>query len=333
MTQPMAPAPKPAFNSSRRSFLSLAGLAAGSAGLASMGMLPARADTPPVAKSPLQRPHDSFSFLFLTDTHLQPELDAAGGCHACFSKAHAIGGDFAIQGGDHIFDALGVARPRAESLISLYTRTEQDLGMKLHHTIGNHDCFGVYPASGVLPTDPLYGKKFFEDHFGRLYYAFDHRGVHFIVLDSIGITADRNYEGRIDQQQLAWLGADLAALPAGTPVIVVGHIPLVTAFDNYLPPPEHPSPYHKNSVVNAYEVIALLSGHNVLGVLQGHTHINETVLSRGIPYITGGAVSGNWWHGTHLGTPEGFTVVTVANNRLTTRYETYGFKSVDPHNT
>lgn len=34
-----------------------------------------------------------------------------------------------------------------------------------------------------------------------------------------------------------------------------------------------------------------------------------------------------------MGTPEGFTVVTVANGKLTTRYETYGFKSVDPHNT
>jgi hypothetical protein len=34
-----------------------------------------------------------------------------------------------------------------------------------------------------------------------------------------------------------------------------------------------------------------------------------------------------------MGTPEGFTVVTVANNKLTTRYETYGFKAVNPKNT
>ncbi len=308
---------------SRRGFLSLSA----TAGLASTGLLP----IPAVAAPPV-RPHETFSFLFITDTHLQPELDAAGGCHACFMKARTIGADFAIQGGDHVFDALGVARPRADDLIGLYTRTEQDLGMAVHHTIGNHDCFGVYARSGVLPTDPLYGKKFFEDHFGRLYYAFDHRGVHFIVLDSIGITADRDYEGRIDAEQIAWLSRDLASLPAGTPIVVISHIPLATAFDSYAPPLQPAPVHHKNSVLNAWQVIPLFAGHNVLGVLQGHTHVNETVLWHGVPYITGGAVSGNWWHGTHLGTPEGFIVVTMADNRLTTRYETYGFRSVDPHN-
>ena len=80
-------------------------------------------------------------------------------------------------------------------------------------------------------------------------------------------------------------------------------------------------------------MIDLFAGHNVLGVLQGHTHINETVWWHGVPFITGGAVSGNWWHGTRLGTREGYSVVTVADNRLTTRYETYGFRSIDPHNT
>src|SRR5215472_1489113 len=101
----------------------------------------------------------NFTFLFLTDTHLQPELNAAVGCHQCFQKARTIKADFAIQGGDHVFDALGVGRDRASSLFNLYGETEQVLGMKLHHTIGNHDCFGVYPLSGVSPSAPFYGKK------------------------------------------------------------------------------------------------------------------------------------------------------------------------------
>jgi hypothetical protein len=54
---------------------------------------------------------------------------------------------------------------------------------------------------------------------------------------------------------------------------------------------------------------------------------------QGVPYITGGAVSGNWWRGTHLGAAEGYTVVSVRGGRLVTRYETYGFKAVDPANT
>ena len=117
------------------------------------------------------------------------------------------------------------------------------------------------------------------------------------------------------------------------PIILVSHIPIVTAYDEYAPP-ARPVPRHrKNSVVNGYEVIALLAGCNVLEVLQGHTHVNETVLWQGVAYLTCGALSGNWWHGTHLGTPEGFTVVRVENNRLSACYMSYGFRSIDPHNT
>ncbi len=305
----------------RRKFLVMAGAASASVALSNKGLALAAA-----------REND-FTFLFLTDTHLQPELNAAQGCDQCFQKARTIKADLAIQGGDHVFDSLGVGRPRATGLFDLYRKTEQDLGMKVHHTIGNHDCFGVYPASGVEPTDPLYGKKMYEDLFGPAYYSFDHKGVHFIVLDSIGITSDRAYEGRVDSAQLAWLAADLKALPASAPIIVSIHIPLVTAFEAYAPPPATPPAHHGLSVANAYEVIALFEGHNVLGVLQGHTHINETVTWKGVPYITSGAVCGNWWHGTRLGTPEGFTIARVENGKLTTRYETYGFKSVAPQNT
>jgi hypothetical protein len=54
---------------------------------------------------------------------------------------------------------------------------------------------------------------------------------------------------------------------------------------------------------------------------------------KGVPYITSGAVCGNWWHGTRMGTPEGFTVVRVERGKLSTHYETYGFQSVAPKNT
>jgi Icc protein len=278
-------------------------------------------------------PHESFTFLFLTDAHLQPELNGVIGTDMAFKKARAIKADFAINGGDHVFDSLAVPKQRALTLFDLYDKTEQDLGLKVHHTIGNHDVCGIYPASGISEDDALYGKKLFEQRFGKLYYSFDHKGHHFIVLDSIGITADRAYEGRIDKAQLQWLAADLAALPTGTPVIVTIHIPLVTSFLSYVPEPPLPPAHHGLSVANANEVIDLFAGHNVLGVLQGHTHINEAVTWKGVPYITSGAVCGNWWHGTRLGTPEGFTVVDVANGKLTTRYVPSGFKTIDPQNT
>ena len=207
-------------------------------------------------------------------------------------------------------------------------RTEQDLGLKVHHTLGNHDILGIYPASGVGPADPLYGKKMFAARFGPTFYTFDHKGVHFIVLDSVGITPDHHYEARIDQDQLDWLAADLAALRPGTPIVVSTHIPLVSAWQDYRPHDPKFPPYP--GFVNGPAVLKLLDGHNVLAVLQGHTHINETVTWRGIPFITSGAVSGNWWHGPRWGVPEGFTVVSIAAGKLTTHYEPTGFHSVDP---
>ncbi len=303
----------------RRHFLSLLGASAAASAL------------PVLAAPATPAPAEPFSFLFLTDTHIQPELDATHGVDLAMHRARAVRADFAIQGGDHVFDALGVPKARATQLFDLYAKTEQDLGLKVHHTLGNHDVFGVYLASGAAPTDPAYGKKMYADRFGSTYYSFDRKGHHFIVLDSIGITADHHYEARIDDDQLAWLSKDLAAQAPDTPIVVTTHIPLVSAIQAYTPPA--PQAASGTGFINGPAVLQLFRGHNVLGVLQGHTHINETVLWHGVPYITSGAVCGNWWHGTRLGTPEGFTVVTIANGKLTTRYETTGFQSVDPQNT
>ena len=300
-------------NTTRREFLALLG-ATGLAAAAPRSLF---------AAAP-----EPFTFLFLTDAHIQPELNAAVGTDMAFKKARTFKADFAIQGGDHVFDALGVSKSRALSLFDLYDKTEQDLGLKVYHTIGNHDVVGIYPSSGIAPTDPQYGKRLFEDRFGKRFYSFDHKGHHFIVLDSIGITDDRAYEGRVDAEQLKWLAADLAALPKATPIIVSVHIPLVSAFASYLPEAQTASKHHSLTVANANEVLDLFEGHNIIGVLQGHTHINENVEYKGVNYITSGAICGNWWKGVRMGTPEGFTVVQVANGRMTTRYETYGFKAV-----
>ena len=274
---------------------------------------------------------DDFSFIFLTDTHLEPELDAVHGTDLAMRRARAVRADFAIQGGDHVFDALGVSKARAAQLFDQYGKTEQDLGLKVHHTLGNHDVFGVYTASGASAADPLYGKKMFAERFGPTWYSFDHKGVHFVVLDSIGITDDHHYEARIDQEQVDWLTGDLAGIAPRMPVIVTTHIPLATAVPFYTPPA--PQAAKGEGFTNGPAVIKLLEGYNVLAVLQGHTHVNERVDFHGIPFITSGAVCGNWWKGTRLGTPEGFTVVRVAGGKLSTRYEVTGFKSVAPENT
>lgn len=284
---------------------------------------------PPLPASKQPAP-GSFDFVFFTDTHIQPELNAAHGCDMCFRKIASTNPEFAMMGGDHVYDALSVNGPRAGMVYDLYKRTEQSLGMPLHHTIGNHDVFGLLTKSGVAPTDPAYGKKMYQDRMGQTFYSFDYKGYHFVVLDSIQPTPDRLWEARVDEPQLDWLRADLKRQTAHAAVIGVIHCPLVTAFATYAEVVTANRKYNTMTVANAPEVLEVFENANVLAVLQGHTHVNEVVAYKNTQFITGGAVCGNWWHGPRLGTPEGFTVVSLREGKITTRYETYGFRSVDP---
>src|SRR5580698_10065765 len=190
----------------RRRFLSIGAITAGAIATGAAPLISSAAETP-----------GSFDFLFLTDTHLQPELAAADGCSMAFQKAKSIPADFAIQGGDHVFDALAVDRKRADSLFDLYAQTEQALGLKVHHTIGNHDHFGIFAKNLVEVGSPGYGKQMYTERIGPTYYSFDHKGYHFIVLDTIQPTSDRSWEARIDDAQIAWLKGDLAGLSGEIP--------------------------------------------------------------------------------------------------------------------
>jgi hypothetical protein len=93
----------------RRNFLKTAALAGAASSFAPTSLSWA-ADAAP----------GSFDFIFFTDTHIQPELDAAHGCDMCFRKIAGIQPEFAIMGGDHVFDALSVDRTRANAVFDLY---------------------------------------------------------------------------------------------------------------------------------------------------------------------------------------------------------------------
>ena len=288
----------------------------------------ASAVTAAAVDRPLDR--DGFSFAFISDCHIRPELNADKGCAACFEQISASDHDFVINGGDHIEDALEASRARATMLMDLYQRTERrHLRKPVHHVLGNHDCLGVFAKSGIDPSAPDYGKQFYMDRFGPRYYAFDHKGVHFVVLDSVGLTDDRNYEGRVDAAQLAWLKADLAAQPKGVRIIVVTHIPLITAMQCYEPESWLNTPHNWTFVANGRDVLRILREHDVLAVLQGHSHVFEQIELNGIRFISTGAVAGADWRGSFLGTPEGYSEIFISGRSVEARYRTYGFAAVD----
>ena len=304
----------------RRTFLRTAAATGAVAAIAGTGTLDWAAESAP----------GSFDFVFFTDTHIEPELDAPHGCDMCFQKVEALRPAFAIMGGDHVYDSNAVDEKRAGLVFDLYKKAESRLNMPLHHVIGNHDTFGTAEKGGIAMDDPRFGKKMYEERIGRTYYSFDHKGYHFVVLDSIQLTPDHKWEARIDDAQVKWLEEDLKKTGPSVPVVAATHVPMVTAFASYTGGRDSGDKYNTLTVANAPQVIGAFEGHNVIAVLQGHTHVNEVVDYKNTRYITGGAVCGNWWHGIRMGHPEGFTVVSLREGKIATRYETYGFKSVDP---
>ena len=73
------------------------------------------------ASQPVQKSQsDKFSFVFMTDIHVQPELKAGEGFKQAIDSINSIKPNFVITGGDLIMDALGVGFPRADSLFNLY---------------------------------------------------------------------------------------------------------------------------------------------------------------------------------------------------------------------
>lgn len=274
-----------------------------------------------------------FSFVFFTDTHLEPELRAPEGVQRCFAQFAGIPADFAICGGDLIYDGLGVDAARAHLQWDLYKETAAAIHIPVHYTLGNHDVFGLLPKSGVAVTDPEYGKKAFEDRYGPTHYSFDHKGWHFVVLDSLGLHPNRTYTGEVGDAQIEWLKSDLEKVGPHKPVIVVTHIPLVTGAVSYVSRPSwlKRTPDVGNLVntlmiTDATEVIDVLLNYNVCCVLQGHTHINEEITFRGIRFSTSGAVCGDWWKGPRAGSPEGFSVVYLSSDGTVRReYKPYGF--------
>ncbi len=281
--------------------------------IAGLAAAPAAADSPA----------PDFTFVHVTDLHIQPERGAAAGCRQCVGQINRCRPDFVVAGGDLVFDALAVPRQRADLLFNLYQETTRRLDAPLHNTLGNHDVFGLYKRSGVSPSAAEYGKRMYEDRIGPRYYSFDFRGWHFVVLDSIGFTPDRTYIGYIDDEQIAWLRADLEKMGDATPLVAVTHIPLSTGVLQWMMPKHD---WKLIVVNNAADVLSLLHQYNLKAVLQGHTHVCEVVEYRGCQYITSGSVAGESWRGPKWGVhPQGFGLVRVRHGQLSWTYHPCGF--------
>lgn len=266
-----------------------------------------------------------FSFIFMTDLHVQPERHAMEGVQMAIEKANALKPDFTITGGDLIMDALGQTESRVDSLYDIYKDLSKKFTMPVYNTMGNHEMFGILESSGISPDHPLYGKKMFEKRIGKKYYAFSHKGWRFYILNSIDPTDDRNYYGHIDDEQIAWLKNDLQQVDKDTPICISVHIPFYTIQTQILAGPLEPNS-RGGVITNGNEVLKLFSDHNLKLVLQGHLHFVEDLYANGVHYITGGAICAKWWEGPRNGMEEGFMQINVNGEKFTWKYIDYGWE-------
>jgi Icc protein len=292
-------------------------LAAGTALLAGCGA------RQPRAADLRARGFEPLKLVFYTDVHAEPGETRQRALAAAAAAINAERADLVIGGGDYVADGFTRSADAMRRHWDAFMTMHDALRGERHVAVGNHDLLGALgPDRSGPPRD---GRREFRARFGRsgTYYSFDRAGRHFILLDSIEVVGGSlEYRGWIDDAQLGWLERDLTAIAPSTPIVVVTHMPLVTAF--YAATEGMTAAAPANRVVqNSREVLAVFARHRLQLVLQGHLHVHEEIRWRDTTFLTGGAVSGAWWRGAFHGTPPGFAVVTLHDDRVDCEYRAY----------
>ena len=269
----------------------------------------------------------SFSFAFMTDIHIQPEKKAAEGFHKAIDKAHALGVDFVITGGDLIMDALGQTHERADSLYQLYMELAHRIKVPVYNTMGNHEIYGWYVRDEVDTLHPEFGKKIYENRIAERYYTFTEHGWKFYILDSVHeIPGGGGYYGYIDTVQYKWLKKDLETVEKTTPIVISTHIPFISSAA-MIGAGSMEAMTQGVVIGNSKAVLDLFEDYNLKLVLQGHLHYLEDIYVYGTHYITGGAVSANWWNGPRYKMEEGFVHLTIQGEEIEWEYIDYGWEA------
>ncbi len=221
----------------RRQFLKVAGLG----GLVFASGLARGADSYTQAQ-------DEFFFVQLSDTHWgfqgAPNPDAAGTLPKAIAAVNALDPqpDFIVFTGDltHTTDDPAERRRRLTQFKELISglRTKQIRLMP-----GEHDA-------------SLDSGEAYREFFGQTHYSFAHKGVHFIALDNVS-----DPTGRIGDEQLAWLAADLARQPKDARIVVLTHRPLFPLY-----------PQWDWATKDGDKAIELLMPYKNVTVFYGHIH-------------------------------------------------------------
>ncbi|MEN8166550.1 MAG: metallophosphoesterase [Pseudomonadota bacterium] len=216
-------------------------------------------------------PEQDFIFAYISDSHIQ----------------HIKGNRFVRNWDQGLIRAVAetnLLEPKPDfvlfggDLAQLATREELDHGaeilsglrFKTHMVMGEHD---YYLDLG----------EYWSRLFGEHYYSFDHKGVHFVVLNSIltyddwthnrwesgerrmaemaGLDNPNGSPFMVGEKQRAWLKQDLAVVSRDTPLVVLSHSPLQKIYKGW-----------NFWTEDAEQVQKLLQPFRQVNVIYGHVH-------------------------------------------------------------
>jgi Icc protein len=264
----------------------------------------------------------------ITDVHLKDKFGAPAKFVKCLHHLQQQNPkpDIILNGGDIVFD---MNKENIDTINSQWKLMNDIMKAECHipvqYCLGNHDIWWSENNKGQA----VYGKQYALDQLklSKPYYSFNKNGWKFILLDSVHLDIDGTwYIGKLGDEQFAWLENELKSTDANTPVLIMSHIPILTA-----------TLMIEDNIVNKWQmlggdmhtdtskIIKLFYQHpNVKLCLSGHIHLRDKVVYNNVTYICDGAVSGAWWEGSRRETQPGYGIIDLyADGTFDEKYVNY----------
>ncbi|PWK79593.1 3',5'-cyclic AMP phosphodiesterase CpdA [Mucilaginibacter oryzae] len=257
----------------------------------------------------------SLRIAHITDVHLKDKFNAPARFTKCLHhlQQQTPKVDLVLNGGDVVFDMNKENISTINDQWKLMHKIMKDeCSLPVNYCLGNHDIWWYEDDKGQA----LYGKKYSMDQLqlAKPYYSMLKGGWKIIVLDSVHLDIDNTwYIGKLGDEQMNWLSDELKATDANMPVMVMSHIPILTALLMI-----------EDDIVNKWtmlggdmhtdtaKIINLFYQHpNVKLCLSGHLHMRDKVIYNNVTYLCNGAVSGAWWEGNRRETAPGYGLIDL----------------------